>query len=291
MATSSAREQVCSPHDRIVADGPLRCTLYRRGVRIRGFRYDGPIGGGPRGFIGEFRDAPRRKFAFDLDNAPEDWGAMSLLSFREQHPTPKACLERFVRRVKIEIGPVDYAWYMETQPREESGGDPTTHFHWYWTKPYIQHRLNDGTNTVTTLGRGSKARVVLRGALDGFVGRAWLAAVGDTSAEFASFQAGGRTEPIRDSSAASFYPAAEASKKAQKMLPPGIEGLGRWCYISPGQRPVPIGCADMREYPLEVPMGYVYDRSTLGEVTWYESGTDTPIPPSKVPRPRRKGGE
>lgn len=216
---------------------------------------------------------------------------MTLLSFREQHADPKACLERFVRRVKIELGPVDYAWYMETQPRVESGGEPTTHFHWYWTRPFIDSVLRDGTDRITTLGRGRKARVVLRGSLDGFVSRAWLAAVGDTSAEFASFQIGGRTEPVRCSSAASFYPAAEASKKAQKTLPPGIKGLGRWCYISPGQRPLAEGVAELHEWPLESPMGYVYDRSTLGEVVWRESGTGREIPAHQIPRPRRKGGE
>lgn len=291
MATSSRAISVETPDGRVVATQPIHCTLYRRGVIAKGFAYDGPRGGGRRGVIGDFSDRSRHKFCFDLDNAPMAWGAMTLLSYRVQPDAPKKHLEAFVRRVKIEWGEVDYAWYMETQPREESGGDPTTHFHWYWTQPFIRALLKNGSHHIATLGRGDKARPVLRGPLDDFIAATWTRLVDDPSPKHARYQAGGRTEPIRDSGKAAWYAASEAGKRRQKQLPPGVRSLGRWCYISPGQRKIPVGVAERHEWPLDYPCSHIYDHSWLGAEGWREVGTGLPISPEFIPRPTRKGGE
>lgn len=189
-----------------------------------------------------------------MSNAPRDWGAMAVLTFREQPREPKEALKKFVRSFRTMFGPDwQWAWVMEWQLRG------VVHFHLFFERDLIE-RYGYSVEELTRHGHLVK---VIRGFLDDWIVRKWIACVGDDHEDFQKFQRGGILEMLRTPDAAARYVAKEAGKRAQKQLPDGVNAAGRWWWISPAGKPRPTGVLTLKTWPMDKCYKLVFDTTTL----------------------------
>jgi hypothetical protein len=207
-----------------------------------------------RGGIHDLSKRARIRCAWALANAPEDWGAMATLTFRTQPQEPKQALRRFVRSFRMNFGKhVQWAWVMEWQTRG------VVHFHLFFSAPFVDSFDHRQERVI----RHGAETLILRGFLDDWIVRKWIACVDDDHEDFIAFQKGGILEKLRTPDAASRYVAKEAGKRAQKQLPDGVSAAGRWWWISPAGKPQPIGFMMLKKWPFDKCYKLVFDLSEI----------------------------
>jgi hypothetical protein len=196
----------------------------------------------------------RIRCAWMFANAPQPWGMMATLTFREQPEFPKAALKFFVRRFRIDHGDEwQWGWVMEWQDRG------VIHFHTFYEQSFL-HTMGFTTEEVT---RHRQKTALVRGDAEEWFIDTWTRAVGDTSRKFSRFQRGGIVELLRSPDAAARYVAKEAGKRAQKQLPAGVSAAGRWWWLSPAGKPRAIGTRVLKSWPFEKCYSQVFDRKQL----------------------------
>lgn len=207
----------------------------------------------PRGRIHDLSKRARIRCAFLLANAPKPWGAMAVLTFREQPSNPKEALKYFVRRFRIEHGDRwQWSWIMEWQNRG------VIHFHLFFEQEWLDSL---GYKTERIIRHG-KPTDICRGNVERWIVETWTRATGDTTSAFRRFQMGGIVEILQSPDAAARYVAKEAGKRQQKQLPDGVEAAGRWWFISRAGKPIPGETITIR-YPWPLAYKYIFDRKKL----------------------------
>ncbi len=210
-----------------------------------------------RGGIHDLSKRSRLRCAWALSNAPEDWGAMAVLTFREQPAEPKLALKKFVRSFRLQFGPhVQWSWVMEWQSRG------VIHFHLFFSQPFLDS-LGDSLGNCEHVIRRGKPKRIMRGFLDEWLVRKWCACVGDNHPDFLAFQRGGIIELLDKKDAAGRYVAREAGKRSQKRLPEGVSAAGRWWWISPAGKPVPGRTIVVKNYPWPTAYRLIFDVAAM----------------------------
>jgi hypothetical protein len=229
----------------------VKLTVYKTGA-IAHWRVVGGTRSLPffRGKITDMSKRSRIRAAWAFANAPRDWAAMAVLTFRENPPCPKAALRKFVRKFRLFFGPsYQWAWVMEFQSRG------VVHFHIFLERRILKRHAWH----VEKLIRRGKEVDLVRGGLEELIVTMWASAVGDDHPDFLRFQRGGIIELLRSPDAAARYVAKEASKRAQKVLPEWLEGAGRWWWLSPAGKPRRQKVITIKRWPYDRPYALIFD--------------------------------
>lgn len=209
-----------------------------------------------RGQIHDLSRRSRLRCAWLLSNAPRDWGAMAVLTFREQPSHPKVALKKFVRRFRVRFGQnIQWAWIMEWQMRG------VVHFHLFFERDFVQSFQHD----IQVVRRRGQIVNLIRGEFDNWIVKNWIECVGDRDVRFIRFQKGGVLEMLRSADAAGRYVAKEAGKRQQKQLPDGVECAGRWWWLSRVGKPIASRSFDLKpnEWPWPVAYRHLFDVADL----------------------------
>jgi len=251
-------------------------TIYRRSVvahwpatptKPRGSTWNNTT----RGDVGDLSAKSARRLLFGLANSPRDWGAMATLTFRECQDDGLPSLRRFARILRNRgFAHLHWAWVREYQ------GRGAVHYHAVWEKDglqaggFLESRFED------TVGKGGRARAVIRGPLESRIVQAWTEAVGDLTTEFQRFQWGGIVEPLKEDTSIVRYFASYLGKAEQKARPEGSKARGRWWWIDPRAKPVPVWRGYATGWPFEKPFSVVFDGAQMHD---YVSSSRTQIVP------------
>ena len=176
--------------------------------------------------------ASRLRAAFAFANAPRRWGAMVTLTFPEQPSRPKLHFRRWRQRMRdVLSAETQWGWIMEFQLRG------VIHFH-----VFIEHaRLVElrflWDHWIQPVRRHGRDTDLVRGRLEHLCVTRWLDGLPSRTQAADAFNWGGIVELFRSPEGAARYTAKEASKRAQKELPEGVEAAGRWWFLSQAGRP------------------------------------------------------
>ena len=185
---------------------------------------------------------------------------MATFTFRERVMDGREQMKSLQLGMKSEgMGDLHYCWVREYQERG------AVHYHFLMEREGLERRGWLAGRWLETVGTGKKARTVVRGPLEDRLVRLWISAVGDCSEEFRAFQWGGIVEPFRAEDGATRYFASYLSKAEQKTLPADAETTGRWWYVCPKAKPVPISRGHLTGWTRPIPLNTLFDKYEMEE--------------------------
>ena len=231
--------------------------LSTHGARIRREPRPGRPPGARRGKVGSMSKASRIRAAWTLANAPVEWRAMITLTFPAATPDYKKHFNRWKRRMRWFLDrPGGWAWLMEFQQRG------VLHFHVFLSSslflggPWLLPRF------IQRVRRHGEPTDLVRGPFEHRCVHSWLDGLPGSSPDAERFNWGGIIELFRTPDAAARYAGKEAGKRAQKELPEGEAGFGRWWWASPECKPPVTGLINCPDEGLP-PWRLVFDQEQI----------------------------
>ena len=216
----------------------------------------------PRGKIGGMSLKSRLRAAFAFGNAPRPWGAMATLTYPSNPPNWKDGIRKIGRVLRTRFGTdLQWGWIMEWQRRG------AIHFHVFLEEPALAKMGAFKPQNMVTFIRHGKSTEILRGELEHLIVGSWVRHLGECDQRTLDFQWGGIVEKFRTPDAAARYVAKEAGKRCQKALPAGVEGAGRWWFLSKAGQPVPGAKTMIYDFPTKKVLSRIFDKAKLDQVS------------------------
>lgn len=248
--------------DRQIQIGNVKATLYRRGAKVTGWPSRWPEASGrqkgKRGIIRSMSIRSMIRAAWQITNSPADFDLMTVLTFRDSHPSPKACLRAWCLEMMLNT-PAETPWGWATEFQERG----IVHYHIIHTTAHLRVTHPERGLRWHQVTRKGRKKSVLQGWLGRYMQDAWIRLVGDTSSEFLRFQRGGITERMEKPELTGLYLGGYVGKRAQKILPDFEPPQGRWWWLSPSARPIAGQVARLTSWPHEKAHHLVHDHSAL----------------------------
>lgn len=180
---------------------------------------------------------------------------MATLTFRARVMDGREHLKSFQSGMRIAgYGELQYAWVREYQERG------AVHYHFLWEREGLERRGHLRPEWLQEVKRRKGTRHLVRGPFEDLVVRTWMRAAGDSSPEFEDFQRGGIVELLGLTDSAARYFGSYMGKEKQKTLPDDAEKCGRWWFLCPGAKAVPVSKGHLTSWHKAIPLGTLFDK-------------------------------